>query len=67
MKSEIIAQLRKIRVEQKLSQDAICILTGIASKGYVCKIERGLRSPKFETLEKFADVLGYEFALRPKQ
>jgi transcriptional regulator with XRE-family HTH domain len=66
MKSDVIAQLRRIRVEQRLSQDAIAILTGLHSKGHISRIERGLRPAKFETLEKFADVLGYEISLRPK-
>jgi transcriptional regulator with XRE-family HTH domain len=65
--SDIVKQLRKIRQEQKLSQDAISILGGICSKGYVAKIESGYRDPQLRTVQRYADALGYKLVLEPKE
>jgi transcriptional regulator with XRE-family HTH domain len=65
--SDIVQQLRKIRQDQKLSQDAISMLGGICSKGYVAKIESGYRCPTLKTVTRYAEALGYELVLRPKQ
>ena len=62
----IINELRKIREEQKCSQDALSALTGINSRSYMNSLENGWRNPSLATLTKWADALGYEVALRPK-
>lgn len=65
--SDIVRQLRKIRQEQKLSQDGVALLSGICAKNYVAKIESGHRSPNLKTVEKFASALGYRLTLEPKE
>jgi|GEM_PF-4493160 len=64
---KIVAELRKIREEQKCSQDALSLLSGINSRSYMNSLENGWRNPTLTTLTKWADALGYELALRPKQ
>jgi transcriptional regulator with XRE-family HTH domain len=63
---KIISELRKIREEQKCSQDALSALTGINSRSYMNSLENGWRNPSLMTLTKWADALGYELTLRPK-
>jgi transcriptional regulator with XRE-family HTH domain len=65
--SDIIDQLRKIRMEQGLSQDALSYLSGISSPHYVCKMEKGLRTPRIDMVSKWADALGYRLTLEPKE
>lgn len=65
--SDIIARLREIRKEQRLSQDAICLLGGISSPQYVSLIERRAKSPSVEIVEKYAAALGYRLTLEPKE
>ena len=65
--SEIVKQLRKIRQEKEISQEAVAAVLHNNSHGYVSLLENGRRSPKLYTLTKWADVLGYELVLRPKE
>jgi transcriptional regulator with XRE-family HTH domain len=65
--TDIIDQLRKIRMEQGLSQDALSYLSGISSPHYVCKMERGIRNPRIEMVARWADALGYRLSLEPKE
>lgn len=64
--TDIIQQLRQIRIEQKCSQDAVSALIGVNSRGQVSAWESGRVGPQYETLNKWADALGYELTLRPK-
>jgi transcriptional regulator with XRE-family HTH domain len=65
--SDIIAQLRKIRIEQRCSQDALSALVGVNNRVQVSAWENGRVHPQYSTLHKWADALGYEVVLRKKQ
>lgn len=64
---KIIADLRNIRVEQNLSQEALAASIGMNSQSGICNWEKGRRSPTLVTLTCWADALGYELTLRPKE
>jgi transcriptional regulator with XRE-family HTH domain len=67
MTHPIVKELKKIRREQRCSQDALGALSGINSRSHINKLESGRTSPTLMTLAKWADVLGYEIALKAKQ
>jgi transcriptional regulator with XRE-family HTH domain len=66
--TDIIKQLRKIREEQGLSQDAVSMALGHAgNKGsYISQVERGKYSPGMAVVMTWADALGYELVLVKK-
>jgi transcriptional regulator with XRE-family HTH domain len=68
-KDDIIASLREIRKEKGLSQDALSMALGHAgNKGsYISQVERGAYSPSVAVVITWADALGYELVLRPKE
>jgi transcriptional regulator with XRE-family HTH domain len=51
--------VRRLRKERGLSQEALADAVGLAPT-YVGQIERGLRNPTLDVVERFADVLGAE-------
>jgi transcriptional regulator with XRE-family HTH domain len=60
--------LRRLRVKQGLSQEALGVDAGI-DRSYVGRIERGVENPTVETLDKLAEALAVtaaEFLLVPK-
>lgn len=62
----LVKQLRQIRQDKQISQDAVNCILGNNSNGYVSILETRRRDPKLTTLCKWADALGYEVVLRPK-
>jgi transcriptional regulator with XRE-family HTH domain len=70
MKSaELVAwNLRRLRVKQGLSQEALAVDAGV-DRSYVGRIERGIENPTVGTLDKFALALAVpaaELLLTPK-
>lgn len=53
----VAANLKTLRLQKKLSQDALAERAGL-SVSYVSMLERGQRSPPLDTLEKLAAALG---------
>ena len=49
--------LRKIRIENELSQEELADLAGL-HRTYISQIERGLKSPSLRSLEQIANGLG---------
>jgi transcriptional regulator with XRE-family HTH domain len=49
--------VRRLRKERGLSQEALADAVGLAPT-YVGQIERGLRNPTLDVVERFAEVLG---------
>ena len=63
--SDIIKQLRKIRRDQELSQEAVEAVAALGD-GHISQLERGKRTPNLITLTSWANALGYEVALQKK-
>lgn len=65
--------IRRIRVEQGLSQERLAIDSGV-DRSYVSRLERGLENPTIAMLERMAqalnihvaDLLAYPSGPRPK-
>lgn len=51
--------LRQERVDRKISLDLVCEL-GRLDKSSLSKYERGLQTPKAETVQRWAGVFGYK-------
>jgi transcriptional regulator with XRE-family HTH domain len=51
--------LRRVRVERELSQEALADLAGV-DRTYVSALERQVYSASLDTIEKLADVLEIE-------
>lgn len=51
--------VRRLRKERGLSQEALADEVGLAPT-YIGQIERGLRNPTLDVVERFAEVLGTE-------
>ncbi len=62
----LIGQLRKIREDQRCSQDALSLIFGDNARSYMSHLEAGRRSPRLDTLTRWADALGYELVLVKK-
>ncbi len=64
---EIVLALRKIRQENRMSQDAVAASIG-KSLHTILAYEKGYPdySPHVNTLASWAEVLGYEIVLQPK-
>lgn len=61
----IIKQLRKIRRESRISQDAVACALG-KGKDSISYYELGMHRPLFPAVTSWADFLGYELILRKK-
>ena len=64
----LISDLRRIRLENRISQDAIGAALG-KSQSQITNYERGYpgcQSPRICTLEAWANTLGYEIVLQAK-
>jgi transcriptional regulator with XRE-family HTH domain len=53
----VARNLRRLRVERNLSQEALAADAGI-DRTYVSRLERGLENPTVALLEQLADALG---------
>jgi len=49
--------LKKIRLEKKMSQGDICRALGV-DRGYISNLETGKRNPTLSTIKRIADALG---------
>lgn len=49
--------LKKIRLEKKMSQGDICRTLGV-DRGYISNLETGKRNPTLLTIKRIADALG---------
>lgn len=49
--------LKSIRLEKKMSQGDICRKLGM-DRGYISKVENGLKNPTIGNIEKLAKALG---------
>jgi len=58
----VCSNLHQIRKESKVSLDIIADLSEI-HKSTLSKYERGLMTPKLDTLEKWSNTLGYTLSL----
>jgi transcriptional regulator with XRE-family HTH domain len=58
----VCSNLHQIRKESKVSLDIIAELSEI-HKSTLSKYERGLMTPKLDTLEKWSNTLGYTLSL----
>jgi transcriptional regulator with XRE-family HTH domain len=66
---EIVVELRKIREQSRISQDAVGAALG-KTQAHISNYERGhprYQSPRICTLDEWADTLGYEIVLRAKE
>lgn len=61
MEKEIGAEIRRLRRQKELTLDALASRTGL-SKGYLSRLERGLKSPPISTLSNIVGALGVEIA-----
>lgn len=64
--TDIIKQLRKIRRDQELSQDAVEAIAALGD-GHISQLERGKRTPNLNTLCSWANALGQEIVLKAKE
>jgi transcriptional regulator with XRE-family HTH domain len=64
--SPIVRELREIRVAWKMAVERVALQAdlGVRTLKY---LESGEHEPTLQTLERWADVLGYELVLRPKR
>lgn len=62
MEQTMLAQLKQARLKQKLSQSEIASRTGIKTQN-ISRLERGMVSPTFDTLARYAIALGATFKL----
>ena len=62
---QIISELRKIRIERNLRQKAIGRAVGRHDSD-ISAYERGISYPLAGVLDRWAEFLGYEIILRPK-
>lgn len=51
------ANLKKIRLEKKMSQGDICRALGV-DRAYISNLESGKRNPTLATIERLAGALG---------
>lgn len=59
--SRVALNLRRIRVERGLTQETLANDAGVAIP-YLSNLERGLRNPSIELLERLATVLRVDLA-----
>jgi transcriptional regulator with XRE-family HTH domain len=67
-KRELIAALRKLRQENRLSQDALAMSIGKCRETIVA-YENGYPdySPDVDVIEMWAEILGHELVLQPRK
>ncbi|MBY4676340.1 helix-turn-helix domain-containing protein [Marinobacterium arenosum] len=56
LKVQFGQQLKQLRKRHGITQEGLAGLTGLTTES-ISNIERGIFGPKFDTLEKLADVL----------
>ncbi len=59
---QIAKNIKKIRLDSKLSQERLAELSGL-TKGYISKIEKSDKAPPFSTLNKIASALNVDVAV----
>jgi transcriptional regulator with XRE-family HTH domain len=64
--TDIINQLRKIRREREISQQALSVTAGLA-QNQISYFETGRTKPTLPTLTLWAGALGYDLALKVKE
>ena len=62
---DILIDLRKIRQESRISQDAVAAATNTAQHR-ISYYETGRVLPRVELISAWADFLGYKLVLQPK-
>jgi transcriptional regulator with XRE-family HTH domain len=62
---KVIGALKEIRLAWGLSREDLSERCGVSPRA-IYYVEAGHRSPTLETLELWADALGYEITLKPK-
>ncbi|MEP9380329.1 helix-turn-helix transcriptional regulator [Aquabacter sp. CN5-332] len=68
-RSRVAWNLRRLRVERKLSQESLAVDAGV-DRGYVSGIERRTFNPSIEILDRLAAALAIdisEFFFKPKE
>lgn len=63
---DIIQKIIEERKKQKLSQDELGEMTGIA-RSYISRIEAGIVDVSMSRVERLLDALGYELTVRKKR
>lgn len=58
----VILALTTARLAQNVTQSAIERKAGLSNR-YISRLERGAKSPSLDSLERWADALGYEITL----
>lgn len=61
METQIGAKIRQLRRRQGLTLEAVATKSGL-TKGYLSKVERGLKSPPISTLSRIARALDLDMA-----
>ncbi len=61
MEDQVGARIRKLRRGQGVTLETVALRSGL-SKGYLSKVERGLKSPPISTLSRIAVALGLDIA-----
>lgn len=64
--TDIVKQLRKIRRDKELDQQEVAAIAGLY-QNHISQLETGRRVPTLQTLNLWANALGYELTLRPKE
>ncbi|MDB5438455.1 MAG: putative HTH-type transcriptional regulator y4dJ [Caulobacteraceae bacterium] len=57
IRQRVAANIKRLRTERELSQEELAHRAGM-DRTYISQIERGVKSPTVETLEKVANGLG---------
>ena len=63
---DIIQRITEERKKQKLSQDELSEMTGIA-RSYISRIEAGVVDVSMSRVERLLDALGLELTLKKKR
>jgi transcriptional regulator with XRE-family HTH domain len=63
--STIVKQLRAIRKERRITQDALASKVGYA-KNSLAESEIGKRNPRFDMVMHWAEALGYDIVLKER-
>lgn len=63
----IVAQLRAARLAAELTQTEVAEAIGVAKHAQFSVLERGHRHPRLDSLRRWAEALGFDLALVPKE